>query len=120
VAATTGLAVILVLLNEAWYARGSLHGLPRPRGHRGLVPAGAVGRFGRAGRPKVPRHHDAGLLEWQRLLRFPGLTEPLTGLDLLVVFVLSSLGYAAIGLGRVLFRRKCPAAPPGVASGGRP
>lgn len=47
-------------------------------------------------------------------------TQPLTGLDPLVVFVLSSLGYAAIRLGRVLFRRKCPADPPGVASGGRP
>ena len=92
----------------------------RSRGHRGLVPAGRVGRFGCADGPKVPRDHDAGLLEWQRLLRFPGLTEPLTGLDLLVVFVLSSLGYAAIRLGRVLFRRKCPADPPGVASGGRP
>ena len=39
-------------------------------------------------------------------------THPLTGLDLLVVFVLSSLGYAAIRLGRVLFRRKRPADPP--------
>lgn len=36
-------------------------------------------------------------------------TEPLTGLDLLVVFLLSTLGYAAIRLDRMLFRRKRPA-----------
>jgi Ca2+-transporting ATPase len=40
-------------------------------------------------------------------------TEPLTGLDLLVVFLLSSLGYAVIRLDRVLFRRRPPPARPG-------
>jgi uncharacterized protein YndB with AHSA1/START domain len=33
-------------------------------------------------------------------------TKPLTGFDLLVVFALSTLGYAAIRLDRLLFRRK--------------
>ena len=47
-------------------------------------------------------------------------TQPLTGLDLAVVFLASTLGYAAVRLDRVLFRRKRPADPPGVASGGRP
>lgn len=44
-------------------------------------------------------------------------TEPLTGLDLLVVFLASTLGYAAVRLDRILFHRKRPADPPGVASG---
>ena len=35
-------------------------------------------------------------------------TRPLTGLDLLVVFALSTLGYAAIRLDRLLFRRPPP------------
>ena len=43
-------------------------------------------------------------------------TKPLTGLDLLVVFLASTLGYAAIRLDRILFRRKRTAAPPGAAS----
>jgi P-type Ca2+ transporter type 2C len=33
-------------------------------------------------------------------------TDPLTGLDLAVVFLAATLGYAAIRLDRVLFRRK--------------
>jgi len=37
-------------------------------------------------------------------------TQPLTGLDLLVVFLLSTLGYAAVRLDRILFRRQRPAA----------
>ena len=37
-------------------------------------------------------------------------TQPLTGLDLLVVFLLSGLGYAAVRLDRILFRRQRPAA----------
>jgi Ca2+-transporting ATPase len=32
-------------------------------------------------------------------------TQPLTGLDLAVVFLASTLGYAAVRLDRVLFRR---------------
>jgi Ca2+-transporting ATPase len=47
-------------------------------------------------------------------------TEPLTGLDLAVVFLASTLGYAAIRLDRVLFRRKHPASPSDAASGGQP
>jgi magnesium-transporting ATPase (P-type) len=47
-------------------------------------------------------------------------TKPLTGIDLLVVFLLSSLGYAAVRLDRVLFRRQRPADPHGPASGARP
>jgi Ca2+-transporting ATPase len=47
-------------------------------------------------------------------------TQPLTGLDLAVVFLASTLGYAAVRLDRVVFRRQRPADPPGVASGGRP
>jgi P-type Ca2+ transporter type 2C len=43
-------------------------------------------------------------------------TQPLTGLDLAVVFLASTLGYAAVRLDRVLFRRRRPADPPGVAS----
>jgi Ca2+-transporting ATPase len=37
-------------------------------------------------------------------------TQPLTALDLAVVFAASTLGYAAIRLDRVLFRRKRPGA----------
>jgi P-type Ca2+ transporter type 2C len=43
-------------------------------------------------------------------------TEPLTGLDLAVVFLASTLGYAAIRLDRTLFRRKRTAAPPQAAA----
>jgi len=43
-------------------------------------------------------------------------TEPLAGLDLAVVFLASTLGYAAIRLDRTLFRRKRTAAPPGAAA----
>jgi hypothetical protein len=35
-------------------------------------------------------------------------TQPLTGLDLAVVFLASTLGYAAVRLDRVLFRRSVP------------
>ena len=38
-------------------------------------------------------------------------TRPLTGLDLLVVFLLSTLGYAAVRLDRIMFRRPRPPAP---------
>jgi Ca2+-transporting ATPase len=47
-------------------------------------------------------------------------TQPLTGLDLAVVFLASTLGYAAIRLDRILFRRTRPASPPEAASGGQP
>lgn len=40
-------------------------------------------------------------------------TEPLTGLDLFVVFLLSTLGYAAIRLDRLLFRRRRASGPAG-------
>ena len=45
-------------------------------------------------------------------------TQPLTGLDLLVVFLLSGLGYAAVRLDRILFRRPRPPAPAWAGSGG--
>jgi Ca2+-transporting ATPase len=45
-------------------------------------------------------------------------TQPLTGLDLLVVFLLSGLGYAAVRLDRILFRRLRPPASAGAVSGG--
>ena len=87
------------------------------------VALGSRARPGSLANPMLPAAIAAALG-----LQFAGLyvpflrqllhTEPLTGLDLLVVFVLSSLGYAAIRLGRILFRRKRPADPPGVASGG--
>ena len=51
------------------------------------------------------------------LLRHLLHTTPLTGTDLLVVFLLSSLGYAAVRLDRVMFRRKRPAAAPGSVPG---
>ena len=84
--------------------------------------------------PRPPAESVLGAGLWQRILRvglvvaavtLPFLqellhTQPLTGLDLAVVFLASTLGYAAVRLDRVLFRRKRPADPPGVASGGRP
>jgi P-type Ca2+ transporter type 2C len=47
-------------------------------------------------------------------------TQPLSPLDLLVVFALSTLGYAAIRLDRVLFPSRHPAAVPGGAPAGEP
>jgi Ca2+-transporting ATPase len=45
-------------------------------------------------------------------------TQPLTSLDLLVVFLLSTLGYAAVRLDRIMFRRPRPPAPAWAGSGG--
>jgi P-type Ca2+ transporter type 2C len=82
---------------------------------------GSRARPGSLANPMLPAAIAAALSLQLARLYVPFLrqllhTEPLTGLGLLVVFVLSSLGYAAIRVGRVLFRRKRPAAPPGVAS----
>ena len=89
------------------------------------VALGSRARPGTLANPLLPAAVAAALA-----LQFAGLyllflqellhTEPLTGIDLLVVFLLSTLGYAAVRLDRVLFRRRRPADPPGTASGARP
>ena len=45
-------------------------------------------------------------------------TQPLTSLDLLVVFLLSTLGYAAVRLDRIMFRRPRPPTPAQATSRG--
>ena len=75
------------------------------------VALGSRARPGSLANPLLPAAVAAALA-----LQFAGLyvpflqellhTEPLTSLDLLVVFLLSVLGYAAVRLDRVLFRRK--------------
>ncbi|HUY49376.1 MAG TPA: cation-transporting P-type ATPase [Streptosporangiaceae bacterium] len=84
------------------------------------VALGSRARPGSLANPLLPAAVAAALA-----LQFAGLyvplfrellhTQPLTGTDLLVVFLLSSLGYAAVRLDRVLFRRKRAG---GAAAGG--
>jgi Ca2+-transporting ATPase len=89
------------------------------------VALGSRARPGTLANPMLPAAVAAALA-----LQFAGLylpflqellhTQPLTGLDLAVVFLASTLGYAAIRLDRILFRRTRPASPPEAASGGQP
>jgi Ca2+-transporting ATPase len=74
------------------------------------VALGSRARPGTLANPMLPAAIAAALA-----LQFAGLylpflqdllhTQPLTGLDLLVVFLASTLGYAAVRLDRILFRR---------------
>ena len=89
------------------------------------VALGSRARPGTLANPMLPAAIAAALA-----LQFAGLylpflrellhTEPLTGLDLAVVFLASTLGYAAVRLDRILFRRKRPADPASTASGPHP
>jgi Ca2+-transporting ATPase len=81
------------------------------------VALGSRARPGTLANPMLPAA-VAGALA----LQFAGLylpflqellhTQPLTALDLAVVFAASTLGYAAVRLDRILFRRKHPASSP--------
>ena len=80
------------------------------------VALGSRARPGTLANPMLPAAVAAALA-----LQFAGLylpflqdllhTEPLTGIDLLVVFLASTAGYAAVRLDRILFRRTRPAVP---------
>lgn len=87
------------------------------------VALGSRARPGSLANPMLPAAVGGALALQFAALYLPLLqellhTQPLTGLDLLVVFVLSTLGYTAIRVDRVLFRRKRPPAAAGAASGG--
>jgi Ca2+-transporting ATPase len=81
------------------------------------VALGSRARPGTLANPMLPAAVAAALG-----LQFAGLylpflrellhTQPLTALDLAVVFAASTLGYAAVRLDRILFRRKHPAGSP--------
>jgi P-type Ca2+ transporter type 2C len=81
------------------------------------VALGSRARPGTLGNPMLPAAVAAALG-----LQFAGLylpffqellhTQPLTAVDLAVVFLASTLGYAAVRLDRILFRREYPASSP--------
>jgi Ca2+-transporting ATPase len=82
---------------------------------------GSRARPGTLANPMLPAAVAAALALQFAAVYLPFLqellhTKPLTSLDLAVVFLASTLGYAAIRLDRILFRRKRTAAPPGAAS----
>jgi Ca2+-transporting ATPase len=114
-----GLVIATVTVGVAWWG----HTTGRPwqslaffaLGTTQLAAAlGSRARPGSLANPMLPIAVTAALALQFAALYLPFLqdllhTKPLTGVDLLVVFALSTLGYAAIRLDRLMFRRKRPA-----------
>jgi Ca2+-transporting ATPase len=89
------------------------------------VALGSRARPGTLANPLLPAAVAAALVLQLAGLYLPFLrdllhTQPLTLADLAVVFALSTLGYAAVRLDRLLHRPRVGAGVPGTGAGGRP